>query len=229
MSTTHFLPLKLNRVNLALNKTSVLNGITLSFNNEGISIIMGSNGSGKTLLLKCCASLLSPSSGSIEWQQPPTPPQITWVPQQPILLDRSVLDNIHLSLAHHKFRNSKQRCQAALEWANIKYLSDKNASILSTGEQQLVALARAWSLSPSILLLDEPTANLDPARRNQINELIKAMSQSCKIIMTSHSIKQVQELASHVILLEKGSVVADLPKENFFNSDEYKRFINDHY
>ncbi|MGH1441502.1 MAG: energy-coupling factor ABC transporter ATP-binding protein [Cellvibrionaceae bacterium] len=229
MSTTHFLPLKLNQVNLALNKTPVLNDITLSFNSKGISIIMGSNGSGKTLLLKCCASLLPPSSGSIEWQQCPTPPKVTWVPQQPVLLDRSVLDNIHLSLAHHKLQNIEQRCEAALEWANIKYLSDKNAIELSTGEQQLVALARAWSLSPSILLLDEPIANLDPARRNHINELIKAMSQSCKIIMTSHSVKQVQELAAHVILLEKGSVVADLPKETFFSSDEYKRFINDHY
>jgi len=229
MSTTHFLPLKFNQLHLLINKRPVLNKVTLSVNNEGISIIMGSNGSGKTLLLKCCASLLSPSSGSIEWQQSPIPPEITWVPQQPVLLDRSVADNIRLSLAHHKFKNIEQRCKDALTWINIQHLSGQNALALSTGEQQLVALARAWSLSPSILLLDEPTANLDPARRKQINKLIKAMSQSCKIIMTSHSIKQAQELASHVILLEKGSVIADLPKEIFFRSDEYKQFINDHY
>jgi tungstate transport system ATP-binding protein len=222
MNANHFLPLAFKDVNVILNGKTVLNNINVSINNDGISVIIGSNGSGKTMLLKCCANLILPSSGGIRWQQIPTPPQLTFVPQQPVLLDRSARDNIRLPLEHNKIENADQRCDAALAWANIGPLSQQPALTLSTGEQQLVALARAWAISPQLLLLDEPTANLDPARCQDINNLIQEMSQSCEIIMTTHSLKQAKELASNIILIERGKIVSNLENEAFLTQASTK-------
>ena len=229
MKSDHFLPLSFNDVNVIFNEKAVLKNINLNVNDDGISVIIGSNGSGKTMLLKCCANLILPNSGRVNWKRPPKPPQLTFVPQKPVLLDRRVLDNIRLPLAHNKINNIDQRCEEALAWSNISDLSQQHISTLSTGEQQLVALTRAWALAPHILILDEPTANLDPVRTKKINHLIREMSQSCKIIMATHSLQQANELASNIILIEYGQIVSNLKNEEFFNSNAHERFIGNHY
>ena len=222
--TNPYLPLQLKEIELILDQTVCLSSINLEIDQAGITVIMGHNGSGKTLLLKLLAGLHHLSHGSVNWQQQPIPPQLTFVPQKPVLLNASVEDNILLPLRYHKAEQAERRCQQALEWAGIVYLSKQSAAVLSTGEQQLVALARAWSLSPKVLLLDEPSANFDPIRRVQIDKLIQQISNDCKIIMSTHHIQQARELATDIILLERGKLITHQMVDNFFSSPEFFTF-----
>lgn len=234
MKPKDFLPLKLKNVDVKFGEICALNDVSLTIDSNGISAIIGSNGSGKTLLLRCCAALIKPYKGSLHWKHSPTPPQLTFVPQKPVLLDRSVRDNIRLPLQHNVDNsidnsvddNIHQRTEEALKWANINSLALQPALTLSTGEQQLLALARAWALKPCILLLDEPTANLDPSRSEQINTLIQELSLSCKIIMSTHDIQQAQMLANDIILLNKGKVIEHTQSDIFFNSSTHENFLS---
>ena len=146
------------------------------------------------------------------------------MPQQAVLFDRSVADNVLLPLQFHNIKNRQQILREALDWAGIGHLRAQRATMLSTGEQQMVALARARALSPKVLLLDEPSANLDPIRQKRINDLTKTLSDQCKIIMTTHSMQQARELASDILLLEQGKLVTHATAEDFFVSDVFKQF-----
>ena len=222
-----YLPLRCQQLRIALNNRICLNNISFELHSSGITALIGPNGSGKTLLLKSCAGLIAPSQGKVLWQTTPLPPVITWVPQAPALFNRSVLKNIYLPLKHQgKYKQQSalySRCEEALAWAGIGQLKRQKALTLSTGEQQLLALARAWALSPKILLLDEPSANLDPARQKQMNDLISTLNETCKIIFSTHSMAQARELAADVLILEHGKLVAHCDADTFFNHSEYRQ------
>ena len=229
MDNHDFLPLTIEAAHVTINTKACLENIDLVIKNNGITVVMGSNGSGKTLLLKLISGLIAPSAGKLRWRKQPQPPQLTMVPAKAVLLNRSVAANIALPLSHGKTRLAQgERDTAvdrALAWADIDYLKRRHAKNLSTGEQQLVALARAWVLKPDILLLDEITANLDPVRTQKMNQLIQDLSQFCKIVMTSHSISQAKTLASDILLMEYGKVLLHTDKEHFFSSDEFQHFL----
>ncbi len=233
MSNNHFLPINIKSIDLTINTKACLNNIDLQINDNGITVIMGSNGSGKTLLLKLIAGVITPTQGLINWHRQPQPPELTMVPAKAVLLNRSVIENIALPLRHAKNYKPHQNrkgaidkiVDSALAWADIDYLKHRHAKSLSTGEQQLVALARAWALKPDILLLDEITANLDPVRTQKMNQLVQDLSQFCKIILTTHSIKQAKALASDILLMEQGKVLLHTDKNNFFDSNEFQHFL----
>ncbi len=228
--------IKCDNICLTLAEKNRLSHITLDINNEGISCIIGANGAGKTLLLKLFSGLLSISSGHIH-QQVTRPPEVTLVPQKPIFLDKNVRDNIRIALRHKQKNRGTQKTSTtvsidakiddALAWADITTLGHTPAHLLSAGQQQLVALARAWALSPKLLLLDEPTANLDPQRQQHIESLINTLAQShCKIIMSSHNMEQVRRLANDVIFLKEGQLISHSKKDMFFNSMNEQTIFN---
>lgn len=241
MIDSDFLPVIFNDVELIIHTKTCLSEVNFTISNAGITVIMGSNGSGKTLLLKLLAGVMSATRGHINWHKQPQPPTLTMVPAKAVLLNRSVRENIALPLRYQtpsrstrtfiskvdsdtvKTRNNT--IDAALDWADIAYLQQRQAKSLSTGEQQLVALARAWALKPQILLLDEITANLDPVRTQKINALIEDLSSSCKVILSTHSIKQAKDLADDVILLEQGCIALHTDADTFFNSNELQQFL----
>ena len=227
MINSDFLPLSVENIDLTINTKTCLNDVNFTITNNGITVIMGSNGSGKTLLLKLLAGVIQATKGNINWHKQPQPPALTMVPAKAVLLNRSVLANIALPLRYNinKQKNQRKIIDDALAWADIAYLKHRHAKSLSTGEQQLVALARAWALKPQILLLDEITANLDPVRTQKINVLIQDLSSSCKIILTTHSIKQAKVLASDILLLEQGCVLIHTNTDVFFNSSELQHFL----
>ena len=226
MNANAYLPLRLRQVSLGLQGNPCLHSVDTTIETLGITAIIGANGAGKTLLLKLLAGLLTPTEGRIEWQQTPLAPAITWVPTQARLLNRSVVENLLLPLQHHRHPEPRLRCQQALAWAAITDLELRQVSSLSTGEQQLLALARAWALAPEVLLLDEPTANLDPQRQAQLNTLISELSHTCKIIVTSHSMAQVRQLAADILWLDHGKLRLHLPKDLFFASPEVVQFAD---
>jgi tungstate transport system ATP-binding protein len=89
---------------------------------------------------------------------------------------------------------------------------------LSGGQQQRLALARAWALEPDILLLDEPTANLDPSAKREVERLIGALADDgVTVVMSTHNLGQAKRLATRVAYLEAGRLVVDLPVDRFFN------------
>lgn len=237
MINNDFLPISVENIDLTINTKTCLNDVSFTISDNGITVIMGSNGSGKTLLLRLIAGVIQASKGNVNWHKQPQPPALTMVPAKAVLLNRSVLANIALPLRYNSNQESDSKrvgerveqknktVNDALAWADIVHLKHRQAISLSTGEQQLVALARAWALKPQILLLDEITANLDPVRTQKINALIQDLSSSCKIILTTHSINQAKVLASDILLFEQGSLLIHTNTEHFFKSNELQHFL----
>ncbi len=217
--------LNIQNASITFDNRFCLQDITLTVPDTGISVIVGANGSGKTLLIQLCAGLLEPSLGVIKrptenhlTSNDKTFIHTTWVPQTPVLLDRSVFENIALPLRAAKHPHIKQRVTEALEWAKINSLALSQATTLSTGQQQLVALARAWALAPRILFLDEPCANLDPERQQHVEQLIYQLNQNgCKVIMSSHQLSQAKRIADDIVFLDHGQLVTHMPSSQFFS------------
>jgi tungstate transport system ATP-binding protein len=147
--------------------------------------------------------------------------------QRPHLLRTSVLNNVALGLWLRGRRWGVARAQArsALERVAMADLAERNARALSGGQQQRLALARAWALQPDVLLLDEPTASLDPHAKRDVEALVADFARGAgrdtpiTLVFASHNLGQVKRLASRVIYLEGGRVLADEPVERFFDAD----------
>jgi tungstate transport system ATP-binding protein len=179
--------------------------------------LIGANGSGKSSLLRVLHGLLKPSTGQMSAD---ASAQQAMLFQRPYMLRASVLHNIALGLwlRGQPWAASKQQALQALERVGLADLAMRHAKALSIGQQQRVALARAWALRPQVLLLDEPTASLDPAAKHEVERLMAEFSGSgMTLIFSSHNLGQVKRLASRVLYLEHGRVLADLPTHAFFN------------
>lgn len=179
--------------------------------------LVGSNGSGKSTLLRTLHGLIQPASGRIEQTARARQAMLF---QRPYMLRASVLHNVALGLWLNgaPWRQAKVRALQALERVGVADLALRNAKALSGGQQQRVALARAWALKPQVLLLDEPTSSLDPTAKREVERLMAEFADAgMTLIFSSHNLGQVKRLASRVIYLEQGRLVADLPTDTFFN------------
>jgi tungstate transport system ATP-binding protein len=139
--------------------------------------------------------------------------------QRPHMLRASVLNNVALGLwlKGVPWRQAREDAQQALMRVGLAGLAGRNARALSGGQQQRVALARAWALKPQVLLLDEPTASLDPSAKREVERLMADFSEAgMTLIFSSHNLGQVKRLASRVVYLEHGRLIADLPTPAFF-------------
>ncbi|MCW8846315.1 MAG: ATP-binding cassette domain-containing protein [Gammaproteobacteria bacterium] len=198
------------------------------------TVILGPNGAGKSLLLRLCQGLLTPQSGMIRWGGQ-TPAQagrgLAMVFQKTVLLRRSVADNIGHVLGIMGVRGEQRqaRIDMALAEAGLSGLAEHSARTLSGGEQQRLSIARARVLMPRVMLLDEPTSNLDPGATAAVESMIKdADLQGTRIIMTTHDILQARRLAGDVLFLHKGRLLEHSPAGQFFDrptTDEARRFL----
>lgn len=179
--------------------------------------LVGANGSGKSTLLRALHGLVAPTQGRL--LIPPSAQQAMLF-QKPYLMRMSVLANVALGLWLRgvAWRAAKLQALAALERVGLTELAARSARALSGGQQQRVAMARAWALRPQALLLDEPTASLDPHAKREVEALMHEFSREpgLTLVFASHNLGQVKRLASRVIYLEKGRVLADLPVKDFF-------------
>jgi tungstate transport system ATP-binding protein len=120
--------------------------------------------------------------------------------------------------AGHAAARTQPACAAGAAAGGLAVESQRNARVLSAGQQQRAALARAWALRPDVLLLDEPTASLDPTAKREVEHLIEQFAeQGTTLLMSSHNLGQVKRLASRVLYLEHGRLLADVATEAFFN------------
>ncbi len=186
--------------------------------------LIGANGSGKSTLLRAMHGLLPITAGHC---QRPATPRMAMLFQRPHMLRMSALHNVALGLWLKGVRWSEARARAleALARVGLADIAQRNGRALSGGQQQRLALARAWALKPDIWLLDEPTASLDPHAKREVEELIAEFTappagvRPTTLVFASHNLGQVKRLASRVIYLEQGRVLADLPVHDFFNAD----------
>jgi tungstate transport system ATP-binding protein len=204
-----------------------LTDVTLTIGAGERVALVGANGCGKSTLLRLLHGLIFPTGGLIE-RQAQTEQAMLF--QRPHLLRLSVQSNIALGLwlRGRRWGQAKEMALTALAMVGLGELAGRNARKLSGGQQQRVALARAWALAPQVLLLDEPTASLDPHAKREVEALIEAFanpSAGMTLIFASHNLGQVKRLASRVIYLEHGRVLADLPVADFFAG----QFLQLHY
>jgi tungstate transport system ATP-binding protein len=205
------LPLVLSDVSLDAGDVRILRRLNLTITRGAPTLVVGPNGSGKTSLLRLCMGLARPSAGSITWGgcADSGPVRRAIVLQRPVMLRRSVGANVAYALAQagtpRKLRND--RAANLLARVGLADLAGRPARRLSGGEQQRLALARALARSPEILLLDEPTANLDPAATRAVEDIVLTAAEAgIKIVMASHDLGQVRRLAGDVIFLVRGTL-----------------------
>ncbi len=220
------LPLELEAVAFEAGGRGLMHDISVRFSAGPRSIVLGPNGAGKSLLLRLCHGLLRPSRGRISWHGQPardldrdTRRRQAMVFQRPVLLRRSALANVAYPLALRGMARGEARARAseALARAGLDGLADRPARVLSGGEQQRLALARAWVTEPEILFLDEPTASLDPAATRAVEELVLQIHRAgTKIVMTTHDLGQARRLAEEVLFLHHGRLIERGPAEAFF-------------
>ncbi|MGI9132492.1 MAG: ABC transporter ATP-binding protein [Rhodoferax sp.] len=198
-----------------------LSGVSLRIRAGERVALVGANGCGKSTLLRVLHGLVAPTAGVLQ-RRPGVVEAMLF--QRPFLLRLSVQANIALGLWLRgvPWAQARRGALDALARVSLGELAQRNARALSGGQQQRVALARAWARQPQVLLLDEPTASLDPHAKREVEALIEAfMQQSADmtVVFASHNLGQVKRLASRVIYLEQGRLLADLPVRDFFTGE----------
>ncbi|MDX1608913.1 MAG: ATP-binding cassette domain-containing protein [Halofilum sp. (in: g-proteobacteria)] len=213
-------------VRLRLNGQLLLDDISADWAPGGISVLLGPNGAGKTLLLRLARGLLQPDTGTIRWggRAPATlGTRIGYVPQQPVMLRRSVRANLAYALGRAGVPRAQRapEIERGLECAGLTDRADAAAPRLSGGQRQRLAIARAWVQRPLALLLDEPCAHLDPAAAASVERTIRDIAaDGTKIILTTHDLGQAERLADEVHFLRAGRLLEHGPADRFFATPE---------
>ncbi len=183
------------------------------------TVLLGPNGAGKSLTLRLLHGLLAPSGGRIAWRGAEPRRHQAMVFQRPVMLRRSAAANIDFALGLGPLGREarRRRRDEVLERTGLAPLAGTPARALSVGEQQRLALARAWAVAPQVLFLDEPTASLDPAATRAVEAIVADIQESgTKIVLTTHDLGQARRLADEVLFLHRGRLIEQAPAERFF-------------
>ena len=228
------LPLRLERVSFAAGGREIIAPLSLELDAGSNTVILGANGAGKSVLMRLMHGLLKPTSGRVLWQvsDPKRARRLqAMVFQRPVMLRRSARENVIYALeaAGVSAAECERLADEALHEVGLRHLAARPARVLSGGEQQRLALARAWALHPEVLFLDEPTASLDPSATREIENVIQAFDAAgTKVVMATHNLGQARRLGDEVIYLHQGRVLERAPVEKFFkepSSAEAAAFI----
>ena len=224
------LPLKIHNLNYSVNGKNILKNINILSNEKNITIIAGNNGSGKSTLLKILHGLIEIPDNIVEWggySIKSVKESQTMVFQTPILLNRTILENLNY-VANKKNITEKNYVEKIIEKLNIEDIANINTKYVSGGERQKASIAMAIIGDPKIIFLDEPTSQLDPAYKNEIENIINDLSNlNVKIFMTSHDISQINRIGKEIIFLDNGNIIYQNSVEKFFN-EEHCSLINNY-
>ena len=223
--TASILPLTVDNLSFDAGGARLLDGVSFTLARGGITTIIGPNGAGKSLLLRLCHGLLVPSEGHVHWATGDGSihgiKRHGMVFQRPVMLRRSALGNITHALAAFGIAGHEKstRASAALAHFGLTDLAQRPARLLSGGEQQRLAIARAWSLSPHVLFLDEPCSQLDPGATRQIEAMLAVLAgEGVTLLLTTHDLPQARRLSKDVLFLNRGKLVESGPASTFFSA-----------
>jgi tungstate transport system ATP-binding protein len=202
-----------------------------------ILALVGPSGAGKSTLLRLLNFLEEPTRGTIEFEGQAYGPgravplevrrRVTTVFQRPVLLQRTVEANVEygLRLRGGRPQGVTERVAQTLHEVGLAELARASARTLSGGEAQRVALARAMILQPDALLLDEPTANLDPYNVSLIEQIVRRLNaqHGTTIVLVTHNVFQAHRLATRVALLLEGKIVEAADAQTFFTQPKDPR------
>jgi tungstate transport system ATP-binding protein len=210
--------LRANELTVVLGGVKVLDRLSLEILPGLRTVVLGANGAGKSVMLRTLHGLVAPESGTLAWQGGRPPPQ-AMVFQRPVMLRRSALANVEYGLAVSGV-NGAERTRRALEAiakVGLEAIAHRPARVLSGGEQQRAALARAWALEPAILFLDEPTASLDPGAAGEVERIVSAIAaEGTRIVMTTHNLGQARRVADEIVFIHQGRIAEQTPADRFF-------------
>lgn len=229
------LPLAVRGLGFRVNGGTLLSDVSFDIEPGKCVVIMGPNGAGKSLTLRLLHGLNAPSAGKIVWHGSKAAEAHRYqamVFQRPILLRRSAWANIDYALSVRGVPKSRrpERVAEALDLVRMTDLADRPARVLSGGERQLLALARASSLNPEVLFLDEPTASLAPAAAKRVEQAVVAIhAAGTTIAMATHDVGQARRLADEILFLHEGRLVERADARTFFaapKSREARAYLN---
>ncbi len=209
-------PVSIEGATLSAGGRRLLDGLSFTLPGGGVTALMGPNGAGKSLALRMIAGLIRPDAGAVRWGARETPGKgaVALVFQRPVLLRRSAAGNLDhaLAVAGVGRRERAARRAELLALAGLESLADRPARALSGGEAQRLALARALAARPRLLLLDEPTASLDPAAVAAIEELTRrVVAGGATVLLVTHDAGQARRLAGRALFMHAGRIVEDAP------------------
>jgi tungstate transport system ATP-binding protein len=227
------LPIMLEEVSFAAGGVTILDRVSLAFAAGAPAVLIGPNGAGKTTLLRLLMGLVAPVRGRVTWggREDAEPTHRAIMFQRPAMLRRSAAGNIRYALAAAGVPRAKRasRVDELAAVVGLAGLGGRPARKLSGGEQQRLALARALAKEPQILVLDEPTASLDPAATKAIEDVIRSVAaRGIKVVMSTHDLGEARRLAGEIVLMHRGRVIESGAADAFFagpRTEEARRFM----
>ena len=239
MSKKHFedrhvlTPIQFVDLSVVLGQKIILDKINCKIKSNSITAVLGPNGAGKSIFLQTLNGLVSIQSGRLTFNSMQNNQEIreqqAMVFQTPVLLRRTVMANMQF-VSNLRNKKSNQLLKNLLDKVGLEGYEEKPARLLSGGEKQRLSMAGALIVNPNLLLLDEPTANLDPYSLNLIEDLVLEENSIGKtVIFTTHDMSQAKRLATDVIFLNKGKVLEQTVSKTFFKkpkSFEAQKYIN---
>ncbi|MGD9510390.1 MAG: ATP-binding cassette domain-containing protein [Geminicoccaceae bacterium] len=217
------LPMRAQGLVYEIGGRRLIDGIDLVLTAGRRTVVIGPNGAGKSLILRLLHGLIEPTAGTIRWRDRAMDREVrlrqAMVFQRPVLLRRSVKENLDYVLRTRGVPawDRALRVGGALRLGRLGHLARSPARVLSGGEQQRLALARALMVEPEILFLDEPSASLDPASTLAVEELVAAAhARGTSIVLVTHDVGQARRLADEVIFVHHGRIAEQTPAEQFF-------------
>lgn len=220
---TSDLPIVLQEASVSIGQLLLLDRISLRLEPGAPTVLIGPNGSGKTTLIRVAMGLCDPTTGLVTWggRTHAHGERRAMVFQRPVMLRRTTAANVAFALARVGLSRDKQLARVAdlLCRVGLEGLALRQARLLSCGEQQRLALARALARDPEILFLDEPTASLDPEATKAVEDIVCSIA-ACgiKVVMATHDFGQARRLAGEIIFLTHGRIVEHAAAERFFTS-----------
>ena len=228
MAEARALQLEARGVFVVLGGVRALDGLDLVLEPGLRTVVLGANGAGKSVLLRTLHGLIAPTAGTVSWSRPVRQAMVF---QRPVMLRRSALANLRYALAVNGVAEPERTARAttALARVGLERIADRPARVLSGGEQQRLALARAWALRPEILFLDEPTASLDPGATAEVERVIASIAaEGTRIVMTTHNLGQARRLADEIVFIHAGRAAERTAADRFFDqpaSNEARLFL----
>ena len=226
-------PIQFKDLSVILGQKIILDKINCKIKSNSITAVLGPNGAGKSIFLQTINGLFSVESGRLTFNLMEINQEIrkqqAMVFQNPVLLRRTVIANLQF-ISNLRNKESNRLLKKILSKVGLEGYEKKPARLLSGGEKQRLSMARALIINPNLLLLDEPTANLDPYSLKLIEDLVLEENSIGKtIIFTTHDMSQAKRLATDVIFLNKGKVLEQTISKTFFKSPktlEAQKYIN---
>lgn len=217
--------LVLDKATVVIAAKRLLGPVSLTLGAKGITAVLGANGAGKSLFLHLCHGLLLPATGSVMWNGAPaatTRGHRGFVFQHTPVMRRSVAANVEFPLLALGLDRATRQAKVAhiLAAAQLDDRADQPAASLSGGERQRMAMARAIVANPKVLILDEPSASLDPDATDGLEAFIRSIAATgTRILFATHDLAQSERLADDIVYFDRGEMTEFSPAGDYFAPD----------